>query len=225
MAANKALEKLDLQLCELVDSSLDQLLDAISAVKCLVSELLVDGNRAISAELKEQLRVQTQSNLVSHLVGLLSTDVELDAVNLNGMRLRDEGLEPLVKAMHRNTSCQRLMLRITGISNHGVAVISEMLKANSSLQELDLYGNKIGDEAATSLAEALLENSSLRTLNLKNTHINRYGGEALLEMLEQNCTLTDLELRSTHVPNQIQFRVQRFMNMNRELQRLQHQWQ
>jgi Ran GTPase-activating protein (RanGAP) involved in mRNA processing and transport len=191
-----------------------------------VSELLVGGNRALTEDLKEQLELQTKVNKTSHMVRrLAANDDELELVNLNSVRVHDEGIQPVVQAMHQNTHCLQLYLRITGISNNGVAVISNMLKANSTLEELDLYGNKIGDEAATYLAEALLQNDSLRVLNLQNTHINRAGGEALLEMLEDNCTLTQLQLRSTHVPNQMQFRVEGFLNMNEELAQLEVQHQ
>jgi Ran GTPase-activating protein (RanGAP) involved in mRNA processing and transport len=224
LSSNHTLEKLDLQNCELSVKTTYSILDAISNEECLVSELMVGGNRALTGDIKEELELQTRVNRTSHLVRrLTANDDELEEVNLNSVRVHDEGIQPLVVAMHTNTHCLQLFLRITGITNSGVALISQMLKTNKTLEELDLYGNKIGDEAATSLAEALQQNDSLRALNLQNTHINRAGGEALLEMLEDNCTLTQLQLRSTHVPNQMQFRVEGFLRMNDELAELQLQ--
>ncbi|CAF4190867.1 unnamed protein product, partial [Adineta steineri] len=94
-----------------------------------------------------------------------------------------------------NKQCTILYLPNNRIASQGVSILARALHDNTSLERLDIFSNCVGDVGVASLAQVLAENNStLKSLKLGWNRITDKGVGYLAEMLKKNRTLIELSL-------------------------------
>lgn len=103
----------------------------------------------------------------------------LEALDLNNVRIGDDGAGQMSMALLHNSQLRRLYLAFNSIGPEGARYIAAMFQENRTLHLLDLRDNEIGDEGATYLANGLVGNYAMRRLLLARNDVGRLGAEAL----------------------------------------------
>jgi len=111
---------------------------------------------------------------------------QLELLDLNNVRVGDDGLIQMAVALGVNTLLRRLDLAFNSIGPDGAEAMARALASNQGLQELDLRDNEIGDGGAQALAEGLLTNYSLRKLQVARNGIGSRGALALQAAQRKN---------------------------------------
>ena len=107
----------------------------------------------------------------------------------------DGGAVALAKALHHNSTLEKLHLFSNSISDDGAVALAQALCHNSTLKRLDLDNNSISDDGAQALAQALCHNSTLEYLWLHgNESIGKKGTHQLIESLAVNKSISSLSL-------------------------------
>jgi Leucine Rich repeat len=81
--------------------------------------------------------------------GTLHVNKTLQALNLSGKMIGNDGAVAIAAALKINKTLHSLMLGDTGIEADGAVAIAEALKVNQTLRKLDLSGNVIGVDGVT----------------------------------------------------------------------------
>ena len=148
--------------------------------------------------------------------------IDIITLNLSGTNnaIGDDGAVALAKALHHNSTLQKLYLRYNSISDDGAVALAETLHHNSTLQELHLASNSISDDGAVALAETLHHNSTLQKLYLLYNSISDDGAVALAETLHHNSTLQELHLASNSISDDGAVALAKALRHNSTLQEL-----
>jgi len=121
----------------------------------------------------------------------------LQSLGIHELKILDEGVFALAKALEVNQTLHSLALSSTGMGAAGVKQLSSALKVNRSLTKLDISGNFEGvtDAGVKSLGALLGANeTSLTFLGIGNSHVGPEGIAHLAEGLFTNTTLVSLKL-------------------------------
>jgi len=115
----------------------------------------------------------------------LATDScnRLEMLDLNNVRVGNDGMKRMSLALALNTLLKRLDLTFNSIGPEGAKALAHALERNRHLQHLDLRDNEVADEGAQALAQSLVQNqgdSALRKLLLARNEISPHGGMSLL---------------------------------------------
>lgn len=113
----------------------------------------------------------------------------LTMLDLNDVRIGDEGMKRMSRALALNTVLTRLDIAFNSIGNEGAKALAFALEHNRHLEHLDIRDNEIGDEGAQALAAGLSNNQSLRIMKLARNSITPCGGLSLMAALRGNSSL------------------------------------
>lgn len=103
----------------------------------------------------------------------------LELLDLCNVRVGDDGMKSIARALSHNSTLRRLDLAFNSIGPEGVVALAAALENNHTLRELDLRDNEMGDEGALALATNLRSNFALRKLQLARNGIGTKGALAL----------------------------------------------
>eukprot|EP00928_Gymnodinium_smaydae_P024833 TRINITY_DN19983_c0_g3_i1.p1 TRINITY_DN19983_c0_g3~~TRINITY_DN19983_c0_g3_i1.p1 ORF type:complete len:633 (+),score=119.72 TRINITY_DN19983_c0_g3_i1:91-1989(+) len=117
--------------------------------------------------------------MLLHQALVVSSKNKLQLLDLNNVRVGDEGLRRMALALSRNDRLKRLDLAFNSIGPAGAAALGDALQENRHLESLDLRDNEIADEGAAALSEGLKENFGLRKLQVARNGISARGALAL----------------------------------------------
>jgi len=140
-------------------------------------------------------------NVASEIAAVLRENKSLNALNLGGNQIGDQGVMALFPALLEAERLTRLHLHRNRLCDGAATILAEAAKANTSIRELYLGDNHIGDIGAEALAGALLQSSGLVKLQLPSNNISDRGAEALAEALVKNHVLSDLDLGHNKLSN------------------------
>lgn len=110
----------------------------------------------------------------------------LEVIDLNNVRIGDDGAGQLSLALLNNNLLRRLYLCFNSIGPDGARSLAGMLSENRTLQLLDLRDNEVGDEGAESLAYGLCGNYAMRRLLLARNEVGIAGAQALAKPVRDN---------------------------------------
>ncbi|MAZ80710.1 MAG: hypothetical protein CMP18_02875 [Rickettsiales bacterium] len=145
-------------------------------------------------------QVMDDISVTSNFADVLSSNKDLETLNLSQNKITDEGVDQVVKGLDGNENLKELIINGNLIGDKGAENIANMLKKNTSLIHIDLFFNKqIGDEGVKKLADALKNNTTLQKLNLNCVDMGVGAFKALSQALEDNTTLMDLNLEGIEI--------------------------
>lgn len=111
---------------------------------------------------------------------LSQPDLALVSLNLSKANLRDEDVEPLLKALASNpANLKTLKLDHNELRQNSAKLLSQFLKASTAIQTLDLHDNDLGDVGVQELAEGIQSNQSLSSFDLRNNNMSPIGIQGL----------------------------------------------
>jgi len=113
----------------------------------------------------------------------------LELLDLNNVRMGDEGVCRIAAALAGNRLLKRLDVAFNSIGLKGAAALAGALEHNQMLQELDLRDNELGDEGAEAMAVKLKKNQTLTKLKLARNGISARGAVALRTVYQENSNL------------------------------------
>jgi len=183
-------------------------------------------------------------DLEKFLKQLRSNDPALEAVDLFGYELGDDGCEKCAFVLKDNTSCVSISLWSNSIGQRGAEALAQVLQNNKTLREIDLNSNELGPEGCEAISMALTENktltaihmdgnnigdngaiswglvlegnSTLRQLDLVDNNITEEGGEAILMALEKNTSLTKLNVAQNKIGEKLLREIEGRVAQNRD---------
>ena len=133
----------------------------------------------------------------------------LKKINLSSFHLSNAGVSILAQTLgSRNTTPQKLTLKIYPIKPSGIGVLLEAMEQSSHcIADLDLKCNRVGNEGASLIARSLGNNAlpNITRLSLYNCGIGDDEFIALMSALEQNTSLLRLDLRNLYAVSERAF--------------------
>jgi Ran GTPase-activating protein (RanGAP) involved in mRNA processing and transport len=172
------------------DGSEDAALAALCALVKRTRKVLLTAPRvALSRK-----GIGGDSQSVRSLVVLLKRNV-----NLNRLKLDDEGARILTDGLEGNTQLRTCMLDSNLIGNAGAVALARALPSMTELTHLSLASNMIGEVGAAALAQVLPSMASLTTLHLQSNSIGHVGAAALAQVLPSVSGLTELSLEYNEI--------------------------
>ncbi|XXQ32457.1 Leucine-rich repeat-containing protein [Plasmodiophora brassicae] len=125
-----------------------------------------------------------------HLSTMIATNTTLTSLNLSKNRIRDQGVEWLVKGLSQNKTLRTLNLRCIAnpiLSNQigpgGAVLLAGYFSGPCSITDLNLAGNRIIDEGGKAIAGSLRTNMVLERLDLSYTSLAEPGLVALSDVV------------------------------------------
>lgn len=107
----------------------------------------------------------------------------------------DASLLPLVGLLDTNSHVTHLRLNIhPSQGNASARALSAILRTNKHIEDLDLAGAGLTDVGIAELSDALRENDSVVSLNLSSNSFSEQGAEHLREALMVNKSIKTLDL-------------------------------
>lgn len=114
-------------------------------------------------------------------------------LSLKNMRLSQEGIVHLLKAIGKNQSIISLSLENLNLDTSQIDRVATMLKTNSHLEKVSLRRNVIDEKAAAVLfRDVSTFNQSLRSLLLSGNPLGDEGAQAITAFLKSNNSLETL---------------------------------
>jgi len=120
---------------------------------------------------------------------LSASSCRLELLDLNNVRIGDEGVIRMAVALAVNNLLRRLDVAFNAIGPDGAKALGKALEQNHCLKELDLRDNEVGDDGAEALAKSLRKNYALVRVKLARNGISARGAIALRSSFEENSQL------------------------------------
>lgn len=159
--------RIDLYNCSLGDTGLKNLAHAIS-------------NRiSPNVSLNTHISIDLSNNMISeegatHIASMLNCNFisTLCIGYIEGNPVHDKGLQTIFAALKRNNTLQTLYVCFCGMTDNGLASLTDALSENVTLKELLIHGNTALTEIGlTRLVEVLSRNSGIVKLSLPGNFI------------------------------------------------------
>ncbi|KAL6479046.1 hypothetical protein MHYP_G00124790 [Metynnis hypsauchen] len=144
---------------------------------------------------KIQVQVVEGSGVLCLLACLQSLD-GLEELELEGLRMGDQGIKELVKYIPKWTTLRKINLSENCVSDQAGEMLVKALSHCRALQQLHLFRNKLGHEFAVRLGQVLPSLPQLSELDLSENQIGQKGSLSLSEGLVSLKTLKKLCLTS-----------------------------
>lgn len=146
---------------------------------------------------------------------LVKDNRTLQVLELEGLSIRDKGLESLIEGFKGKLSnIVSLNLRNNGFSRNGYSYIKQII-LNSHLLELDLSENRLGNYGISDLD--VLKSSNITKLNLSNTDMESEGLCNLFHIIKDDKSLTHLILDKNNFQHNWFKRIEDSLTSNRSL--------
>ena len=117
---------------------------------------------------------------------------------LQGCNMTGEQLIPIVEAVRRYPTLEKLSLAENNIGNVGCEALATLLAdPNSNIQTLDLETNQIGNEGATAIANSLANKTKLKSLDLQSNPFD----ESVVEDVFSSILCNTSSINSTYASN------------------------
>lgn len=110
----------------------------------------------------------------------------LEMLDLNNVRIGDEGMQRMAVALGSNNVLKRLDVCFNSIGLDGMRALSNALAQNQGLESLDIRDNEAGDDGAEALSLGLQTNYTLRKLKIARNEIGSRGAIALRSAMKGN---------------------------------------
>ena len=125
------------------------------------------------------------------LLKALMSHYSLQVLDLTGNGITDAGLAVMSEGLLKRNKkvLEVLTLDFNSFGDKGISHFSKSLRHNVHLKELSFFGNEIGAVGAVHLAHSLARNTCLESLILSFNHIGDAGVAALAQALTVNTTL------------------------------------
>ncbi|KAL7871202.1 hypothetical protein SRHO_G00086990 [Serrasalmus rhombeus] len=140
---------------------------------------------------KIQVEVVEGSGVLCLLACLQSLD-GLEELELEGLRMGDQGIKELVKYIPKWTTLRKINLSENCVSDQAGEMLVKALSHCRALQQLHLFRNKLGHEFAVRLGQVLPSLPQLSELDLSENQIGQKGSLSLSEGLVSLKTLKKL---------------------------------
>jgi len=114
----------------------------------------------------------------------------LDMLDLNNVRIGDEGITQMAMALRSNKQLTRLDIAFNSIGPDGARALASALKSNQRLEHLDLRDNDVEDDGAEALARGLQKNGSMKRLLVARNGVTTRGAAAFGVAMKANPRLT-----------------------------------
>mmetsp|Transcript_158590 Transcript_158590/g.280071 ORF Transcript_158590/g.280071 Transcript_158590/m.280071 type:complete len:639 (-) Transcript_158590:31-1947(-) len=114
---------------------------------------------------------------------------QLELLDLNNVRVGDEGISRMAIALSLNMLLKTLCLAFNSIGSKGAEALATALEHNVTLEILDIRDNEVGDEGAQALANSLKLNRVLKDLRLARNNIGNVGALALMSAVHVSSQL------------------------------------
>jgi Ran GTPase-activating protein (RanGAP) involved in mRNA processing and transport len=172
---------LDLSNCNLSQSFLPALIDALKQCGSLRSLILV------------QTKLRPQK--ASFIADLLRANTPLTELDLTYNKLESSGLQVIADALQHHTTLRTLHLTNSmDLGEHNFAYLEEILTKNQSLTHLNVTYSVVHSLVLTPLFRGLQQNRSLKKLQLQNGTLDKTTAPLLKRALSVNTTLEVLAL-------------------------------
>lgn len=144
---------------------------------CEMREMRVGYNKHNT---KQDLETASLATLLLQQAINTKSLARLELLDLNNVRIGDDGMRAMAMVLGRNTSLRSLFLAFNSLGPCGMEHLARALQNNESLRHLDLRDNDVLDEGAEMLAAGLEENSTLRLLQVARCGIGSKGALFLM---------------------------------------------
>ncbi|XP_065900737.1 NACHT, LRR and PYD domains-containing protein 3-like isoform X3 [Dysidea avara] len=189
------------EMFQFVFSKLSELLDSVTAVKCLYESQQTSPPQPVTP-----IRLVMSGSLLPYDIVCISHVMSCYPVyelNMYGYHTGDKGAELLVKHYpNKNTTGQLLeVLRISsnGLTIDGLVHIMKIVKTSSaSLIELNVSGNNISDDGMSLISSELQYNNILTELRVGFCRLSVKGAICISEVLGK-CSLQVLDISENEI--------------------------
>ncbi|XP_053478970.1 NLR family, CARD domain containing 5 isoform X2 [Ictalurus furcatus] len=179
----RSLEEIRLDSLELDEESVDCFAQGLQAMTSLKK---ISLNKTISKE----------GSGVLCLLASLHTLIELEEIELIGLRMGDRGIEELVKYIPKWTRLRKINLSENRVSDHAGEMLVKALSHCRALQQIHLFRNNLGHRSAAVLGQVLPSLSELSELDLSENQMESKGCSSVCEALVSMKALKKLHLTS-----------------------------
>jgi len=212
---NKTLQKLDISSQVICNDGIMAIGESLK-VNATLKDLIVSGIKINGGGIKQfintiamntglsKLDFSSNWHLVSSrdainaLASYLQGNTTLQELNLSSIGSFFGMLEEITKALHTNSTLQKLVLSNNHCHLWG-RIIGNLLQNNGTLLELDVSKCNIFEKDLKGITEGLQVNTTLKTLNISYNSIFDGGVICLHECLKVNCTLKKLNLSANEI--------------------------
>ncbi|KAK2848040.1 hypothetical protein Q7C36_009722 [Tachysurus vachellii] len=162
------------------------------------------GLQAMTSLKKISLNIKTISKEGGGFLCLLAslhTLIELEEIELIGLRIGDQGIEELVKHIPKWTRLRKINLSENCVSDHAGEMLVKALSNCRALQHINLSRNNLGQNFAALLGQVLPSLSGLSELDLSENQMGSEGCSSLCKGLVSMKALKQLHLTSIGTPD------------------------
>ncbi|GJD10637.1 RAN GTPase-activating protein 1 [Galdieria sulphuraria] len=165
---------------------------AADAIQLLVSYLL-EGGGPTSLKTIHFFNNLMESEGAKNVVPLLEFSPELEDLKLASLRVGEEGIEPVIRALKNTTLLRVLDLSDNILANRGANCLGRMFPLLSNLETLILRDTSLGDKGATTILQCL-ERSEIRlkVLDISCNELTAESCKNLAKLVEQQTCLERL---------------------------------
>ncbi|XP_026783264.3 NLR family, CARD domain containing 5 isoform X2 [Pangasianodon hypophthalmus] len=180
--------------------------------------LLASLHTLIELEEIELIGLRMGDGGIEELVKHIPKWTRLRKINLSENRVSDRAGEMLVKALSHCRALQQIQLSRNNLGHSFAAMLGQVLPSLSELSELDLSENQLGSEGCSSLCEGLVSMKALKKLHL--TSIGTSDLVTVASCLKHCTSIEDISLSWNKCENDVVLKLAEVLPQCSKLKRL-----
>jgi Leucine Rich repeat len=146
---------------------------------------------------------RSDNGVLLALISALSVNTSLTSVQCSLLRLNEQSITSLLRALYTNKTVKKLVLANGPIHQcrTDANVVADLLRVNDAIETLALINIRMSCDDTQRIIKALKTNTSLTALNLNQNNFGAASAQALALALQQNTTLRSIKLRYNSLDN------------------------